>query len=104
MKANEIITLLKNATPDSVFEVREKIENNEVLVIFNLESSKFFVTVDFRNRIDLFLLTNRISKQDFADAIGCPRTSFYDYLKHNRDLPYKYLERAIGIIEASNKQ
>lgn len=66
---------------------------------FSFEENRAFVRKDFRKFILESLERENVSIRKLAATVGMNYSNLFQYLKGNRPIPEKYLERIIGLLE-----
>ena len=65
---------------------------------YSFDDKVAFVRRDLRKDITSELQKNKISMRAMANAVGMNYSNLFQYLKGNRPIPEKYLERILGVL------
>lgn len=96
MKPSKIITILNNIkSADDLLSASARIPD----VCFDFIDMRAYVRRDLRSEIKQALSKHKISARQLAMCVGCDYPNFTKYLKGERTLPEKYLERVLKILQ-----
>lgn len=75
-----------------------RLARNVRCIAFDVASGRAYQYINLRQVLSRKMNQEKISRRQMAKAIGICQSSFTDYLSGRRGLPYKYMERVLGIL------
>lgn len=96
MALQEKIKLLQSiSTSDALLAAGKQIPG----IGYSFDEKRAYVRKDIRKFITETLNTEGVSVRQLAISVGIAPQNLHNYLKGNRPIPEKYLERILGLIE-----
>lgn len=96
MTLQEKITLLQSInTPDTLLAAGKQIPG----IGYSFDEKRAYVRRDIRGDISKKLADEGVSVRKLANCVGITPQNLHGYLKGNRTIPDKYLERIMGLLE-----